>query len=177
MSYRLFNILYPSEPVPIPKEKLHRLSIAPMMEVTNIHFRVFIRLLTRCSTLWTEMYHSNALIHGKALRAKQMYLFGNQYPVVCQLGGSEVETVRNASKMVALLGYDEVNLNCGCPSPRVQKGSFGACLMKERELVRDIIEQGLMEGFKEGLMKREELCLAQTNWCQELDHLKECVLT
>jgi hypothetical protein len=77
--------------------------------------------------------------------------------------------------MVALMGYDEINLNCGCPSPRVQKGSFGACLMKERELVKDIIEHGLMEGFREGLQKREQLNLRMSNWCQEVDHLKECV--
>lgn len=79
--------------------------------------------------------------------------------MVCQIGGSELNSIKIASKLVGLYGYDELNINCGCPSPRVQAGSFGACLMKERELVRELISEGLMQGFKEGVQKRRELGL------------------
>lgn len=70
MSYRLFNILYPANPTLIPREKLHRFSVAPMMEVTDTHFRVFMRLLTRCATLWTEMYHSSSINLSATLKAQ-----------------------------------------------------------------------------------------------------------
>lgn len=70
MSYRLFSVLYPDNPATIPREKLHRFSVAPMMEVTDIHFRVFMRLLTRCATLWTEMYHSSAINMSATLKAQ-----------------------------------------------------------------------------------------------------------
>ena len=115
------------------------LSLAPMMEITDRHFRYFLRLLTRRTTLYTEMYVANTLLH--APQAVGMLRFSPQErPIACQIGGSDPEALARAAALVEAAGYDEVNLNCGCPSPRVAgKGSFGARLMFTPELVRDCV--------------------------------------
>lgn len=116
---------------------LEKLSIAPMMDVTDRHFRYFMRLITRQTTLYTEMVHTNQIIHGGALRFLEFNL--EESPVVLQLGGSEPESLARCSKIGEEFGYQAVNLNVGCPSERVQKGSFGACLMKQKNLVTECI--------------------------------------
>ena len=112
-----------------------RLSVAPMMDWTDRHCRFFHRQLNAEALLYTEMVTSGAVIHGD-----RDYLLGfdpAEHPVALQLGGSEPSELYRAAQIAAEYGYDEINLNVGCPSERVQKGSFGACLMKEPELVRE----------------------------------------
>ncbi|WP_086466339.1 tRNA dihydrouridine(20/20a) synthase DusA [Oceanibaculum nanhaiense] len=111
----------------------HRLSVAPMMDWTDRHDRFFLRLISRQALLYTEMVTTGAVLHGD--RQRLLRFDGAEHPVACQLGGSEADDLARAAEIVAGFGYDEVNLNCGCPSDRVQKGRFGACLMAEPETV------------------------------------------
>ena len=115
------------------------LSIAPMMEYTDRHFRFLMRLLTRHTRLYTEMVVDSTLIHSP--QAKGYLRFSpEEHPVACQLGGSAPVSLAAAARLVEEMGYDEVNLNCGCPSPKVAgKGCFGAALMLTPEVVRDCI--------------------------------------
>tara|TARA_R110000868_G_scaffold84822_6_gene238968 strand:- start:42026 stop:42994 length:969 start_codon:yes stop_codon:yes gene_type:complete len=113
------------------------ISIAPMMDWTDRFDRYFLRLITRHALLYTEMVHANALIHGDAERFLQFDV--SEHPVAIQLGGSDPQALATAAKLAADYGYDEVNLNVGCPSDRVQAGKFGACLMAEPELVADCV--------------------------------------
>ncbi len=115
-----------------------RLSVAPMMDWTDRHCRYFHRQLNKQTLLYTEMVTSGAVIHGD--RDHLLAFDPAEHPVALQLGGSEPEDLARAGKIGATYGYDEINLNVGCPSERVQKGSFGACLMKEPELVRDCLQ-------------------------------------
>ena len=122
---------------PIAPEQL-RLSVAPMMDWTDSHCRVFHRLLAPHARLYTEMVHANAVIHGSRTeegRARLLALDPVEHPVALQLGGSEPELLAQAAGIGAGIGFDEINLNCGCPSDRVQAGRFGACLMREPALV------------------------------------------
>ncbi|WP_460758676.1 tRNA dihydrouridine(20/20a) synthase DusA [Lysobacter fragariae] len=116
----------------IPTPQL-RLSVAPMMDWTDSHCRSFHRVLSRNARLYTEMVHANAVIHGD--RDKLLALDPREHPVALQLGGSEPELLAQAARIGAEHGFDEINLNCGCPSDRVQAGRFGACLMREPALV------------------------------------------
>jgi tRNA-dihydrouridine synthase A len=116
----------------------HRLCVAPMMDWTDRHCRYFLRQVSSRAFLYTEMITTGALIHGDA---KRHLAFGKEeHPVGAQLGGSEAQDLAHCAKLVEQYGYDEVNLNCGCPSERVQRGAFGACLMAEPELVADCVE-------------------------------------
>jgi len=110
-----------------------RLSIAPMMDWTDRHCRYFHRLLTHHAQLYTEMVTTGALLHGDVPR--HLDYQDCEHPVVLQLGGSEPSDLAACARLGAQWGYDEINLNCGCPSQRVQRGSFGACLMGEPGLV------------------------------------------
>src|SRR5690606_27987233 len=110
-----------------------RLSVAPMMDWTDTHCRVFHRILAPHARLYTEMVHANAVIHGD--RARLLALDPVEHPVALQLGGSDPELLARAARIGAEAGFDEINLNCGCPSERVQAGRFGACLMREPSLV------------------------------------------
>ena len=114
-----------------------RLSIAPMMDHTDKHFRYFMRLLSRHAVLYTEMITTGALIHGDRLR----FLDFNEaeHPLAIQLGGSNPDDLAECAKMAENEGFDEVNLNIGCPSDRVQNGQFGACLMSNKILVSDCV--------------------------------------
>jgi tRNA-dihydrouridine synthase A len=123
-------------PRAIPAEQL-RLSVAPMMDWTDTHCRVFHRLLAPHARLYTEMVHANAVIHGD--RARLLALDPVEHPVALQLGGSEPELLAQAARIGVEAGFDEINLNCGCPSDRVQAGRFGACLMREPRLVADSV--------------------------------------
>jgi len=110
-----------------------------MMQCTDKHDRFLFRLITRKAFLYTEMVTTGAIIHGGCLDDLN---FNNkiEHPIAVQLGGSDPSELAECSKLCSSLGYDEINLNIGCPSERVQKGSFGACLMQEPELVKDCIE-------------------------------------
>ena len=110
-----------------------------MMQCTDIHDRYLFRLITKKAFLYTEMVTTGAIIHGGCL---DQLNFNKEieHPVAVQLGGSDPSELAECSKICSSLGYDEINLNIGCPSERVQKGSFGACLMQEPELVKDCIE-------------------------------------
>ena len=115
----------------------HRFSIAPMMDRTDRHCRYFHRLLTGKSLLYTEMLHSNAIIKGNT--NKLLSFSHEEHPLAIQLGGSDPESLAEASVISEEFGYKEINLNVGCPSSKVQKGRFGAILMKEPELVAKCI--------------------------------------
>ena len=114
-----------------------KLSVAPMMDWTDSHCRAFHRVLAPHARLYSEMVHANAVIHGD--RAKLLAMDASEHPVALQLGGSEPALLAQAARIGAEAGFDEVNLNCGCPSDRVQAGRFGACLMREPALVADSV--------------------------------------
>jgi tRNA-dihydrouridine synthase A len=111
----------------------HTFSIAPMMDWTDRHCRAFHRALTRRALLYTEMVTADAVIHGK--RERLIGFDAIEHPVALQLGGSDPGKIAAAAKIGAAFGYDEINLNIGCPSDRVQSGRFGACLMQEPMVV------------------------------------------
>jgi len=112
-----------------------RICIAPMLDWTDSHCRYFHRLLSQRVRLYTEMVTCNALLHGDAARYLRFSV--QEHPLALQLGGSEPRLLAQCAKLAADFGYDEVNLNCGCPSERVQRGSFGACLMENPKQVAD----------------------------------------
>jgi len=112
-----------------------RLSVAPMMDWTDRHCRYFHRLLSQHALLYTEMVTTGALLHGDVQRHLRMNV--EEHPVALQLGGSEPVDLAHCARLGEAWGYNEINLNCGCPSERVQRGAFGACLMAEPQLVAD----------------------------------------
>lgn len=114
------------------------LSVAPMMDWTDRHCRYFHRQITRHTWLYTEMVTTGALLHGDV--ARHLDFNQEEHPVALQLGGSEPNDLAQSAKLGQQWGYDEINLNCGCPSERVQKGAFGACLMAEPALVADCVK-------------------------------------
>ena len=114
-----------------------RLAVAPMMEWTDRHCRSFHRLLTKEALLYTEMVTSGALLHGD--QARHLDYGTIEHPVVLQLGGSEPSDLARCAELAQQWNYDEIDLNCGCPSERVQKGAFGACLMAEPALVAECV--------------------------------------
>jgi tRNA-dihydrouridine synthase A len=113
----------------------HRLAVAPMMDWTDRHCRFLHRQLTRHALLYTEMVVADAVIHGD--RQRLLGFDAAEHPVALQLGGSDPDKLATAARIGAEFGYDEINLNCGCPSDRVQSGTFGACLMRTPGLVAD----------------------------------------
>jgi tRNA-dihydrouridine synthase A len=113
----------------------HRLCVAPMMDWTDRHCRYFLRLISRRTRLYTEMITSGALMHGDV--PHHLDFDPSEHPLALQLGGSDPALLAVCAKLGARWGYDEINLNCGCPSERVQTGSFGACLMAEPAIVAD----------------------------------------
>ncbi len=134
MTERSNHLGVPAEPSAVQRyDASVRLSVAPMMDWTDSHCRVFHRLLAPHARLYSEMVHANAVIHGD--RERLLALDPVEHPVALQLGGSEPDLLAQASRIGAETGFDEVNLNCGCPSDRVQAGRFGACLMREPTLV------------------------------------------
>ena len=114
-----------------------RLSVAPMLDWTDRHCRYFHRLLSRRARLYSEMVTTGALLHGD--RGRHLDFDPCEHPLALQLGGSEPADLAACARLARDWGYDEVNLNCGCPSERVQRGAFGACLMAEPGLVRDCV--------------------------------------
>lgn len=115
-----------------------RLSVAPMIDWTDKHCRYLYRLLTQKTRLYTEMVTTGGLLHGGERRHLRMDAC--EHPVALQLGGSEPADLARCAAIGQRWGYDEINLNCGCPSERVQRGAFGACLMAEPRLVADCVK-------------------------------------
>ena len=115
-----------------------RLSVAPMMDWTDRHCRLFHRQITRHTWLYTEMVTTGALLFGNVPR--HLDYSDEEHPLALQLGGSDPADLAASAKLGEQWGYDEINLNCGCPSERVQKGAFGACLMAEPTLVADCVK-------------------------------------
>jgi tRNA-dihydrouridine synthase A len=113
----------------------HRFSIAPMMDCTDRHFRYLARLLSRHTLLYTEMVTTGALLHGGV--ARHLDYDPSEHPVALQVGGSDPRELAQAARLAEEWGYDEININVGCPSDRVQSGRFGACLMAEPHLVAE----------------------------------------
>jgi tRNA-dihydrouridine synthase A len=115
----------------------HRFCVAPMMEWTDRHCRYFLRLISRRAFLYTEMVTAEAVLYGD--RERVLGFSPQEHPVGLQLGGSDANKLAKAAKIGADYGYDEINLNVGCPSDRVQSGRFGACLMAEPDLVAECV--------------------------------------
>lgn len=114
-----------------------RICVAPMMDYTDRHFRFLMRLLSPRALLYTEMINAHAIVRGDA--ARLLSFDASEHPVALQLGGNEPEMLAEAARVGAEYGYDEINLNCGCPSDRVQSGRFGACLMDEPDRVAESV--------------------------------------
>jgi tRNA-dihydrouridine synthase A len=139
MPYDLLPDTAFSRPLPaVPSPAGWRLCVAPMIDVTDRHCRYFHRLLAPGARLYTEMITTGALLHGDV--ARHMDFDPAEHPVALQLGGSEPDALAHAARLGEQWGYDEINLNCGCPSERVQRGAFGACLMAEPALVADCVK-------------------------------------
>ena len=119
------------------KESSHKFCIAPMMQYTDMHDRYLLRLISKKVFLYTEMIATGSLIYGKCF--DQLEFNKEEHPVGVQLGGSNIDDLIECSKKCEQYGYDEINLNVGCPSDRVQKGKFGACLMLEPKLVAECL--------------------------------------
>ncbi len=124
----------PSDPV-----ATRRFCVAPMLDWTDRHERYFLRLISQHAWLYTEMVTTGALIHGDADR--HLRFDAAEHPVALQLGGSDPQAMAQCAALAADYGYDEVNINVGCPSDRVQSGRFGACLMAEPELVASCVRE------------------------------------
>jgi tRNA-dihydrouridine synthase A len=120
-----------------PRGRVRPLSVAPMMERTDRHFRFLMRRISRHTLLYTEMVTTHAILFGK--RDVLLAYHPEEHPLALQLGGDDPAQLAECAKIAEDLGYDEVNLNCGCPSDRVQSGSFGACLMARPERVADAV--------------------------------------
>lgn len=118
-------------------KKVVKISVAPMMDWTDRHCRYFHRLISPHALLYTEMVTTGAIIHGD--RDRFLRFHNNEHPIALQLGGSDPRDLAKCSKIGEDYGYDEINLNCGCPSDRVQRGMIGACLMKEPNMVGDAV--------------------------------------
>ena len=116
----------------------HRLCVAPMMDWTDRHCRYFLRLISPHARLYTEMITTGALLHGDV--ARHLDFDPAEHPLALQLGGSDADALAKCARLGETWGYDEINLNVGCPSERVQTGSFGACLMAEPALVADCVK-------------------------------------
>ncbi len=125
----------PTAPMPVPDR---RLSIAPMMDWTDRHCRYFLRLIARRALLYTEMIPTGAILHGP--RPRVLRFDPAEHPVALQLGGADPDELARAAGFGQAAGYDEINLNVGCPSDRVQSARFGACLMAEPELVAACVQ-------------------------------------
>ncbi|CAD51870.1 hypothetical protein PFUGPA_02954 [Plasmodium falciparum Palo Alto/Uganda] len=116
------------------------IQVAPMINVTNRHFRAMVRIITKRAQLWTEMIVDNTLLYNLNNLEEHLGFDNNEHPIVCQLGGCDMNSMSEAAILVEQAGYDEININVGCPSTKVaNKGAFGASLMKNPEQVRNIV--------------------------------------
>lgn len=134
------NLLLTANPVPTSQSLssfAYPLSVAPMMDRTDRHFRYFLRWITRRTLLYTEMVTTQAILHGDLDRL--LGFAPEKHPIALQLGGDNPQDLAQCCKIAEDFGYDEINLNVGCPSSRVQDGNFGACLMLQPERVADCV--------------------------------------
>ena len=143
------------------RDGMHRLCVAPMMDWTDRHCRYFLRQVSSRARLYTEMITTGALIHGDV--ARHLAFDEAEHPVALQLGGSEPDELARCAALGERYGYDEINLNIGCPSERVQRGAFGACLMAEPKLVatcvaaiRDIVKIPVTVKHRTGIDRIED---------------------
>ena len=128
-----------NQPLFAPKADSHRFCVAPMMDYTDRHCRYLMRLLTRRTRLYTEMVTAAAIVRGTDPQ-RFLAFHESEQPLALQLGGSDPAQLARAARMAEDWGYDEINLNVGCPSDRVTSGRFGACLMAEPDLVGDCVK-------------------------------------
>lgn len=134
----MLSVIMPSHSSITPDRSCdHLLSVAPMMDRTDRHFRYLMRQITTRTLLHTEMVTTGAILHGD--RPKLLDFDPAEHPISLQLGGDNPADLATCAKVGEDWGYDEINLNVGCPSPRVQKGNFGACLMTQPELVAECV--------------------------------------
>ena len=126
-------------PIPTDREPSWRFSIAPMLDCTDRHFRQLMRQISHHALLYSEMVVAQALHHCQR-RERLLDFDQEEHPIALQVGGDQPELLAEATRMAADWGYDEINLNVGCPSPRVQAGNFGACLMAEPDRVARCVE-------------------------------------
>ncbi len=150
----------------------HRFCVAPMLDWTDRHCRYFHRLLSKNAILYTEMVTTGALIHGNSQRFLQFN--PEEHPVALQLGGSNPRDLAICSNMAENEGYNEVNLNVGCPSDRVQSGRFGACLMTEPELVGDCIAT-MQAAVKIPITVKSRIGIDERDSYDELTHFIDTV--
>ncbi|MGE8722556.1 tRNA dihydrouridine(20/20a) synthase DusA [Leptospira terpstrae] len=122
----------------LPQVPISRISVAPMMDWTDRHYRFFMRLISKHALLYTEMVTTGAILRGKD-NHRYLDFSKEEHPVALQLGGDSPSALGECAKIGEDYGYDEINLNVGCPSDRVQSGSFGACLMKEPDFVAEMV--------------------------------------
>ena len=115
----------------------HRISVAPMLDITNKYFRYLFRLITKETMLWTEMINENTIINSKKGWEEELSFDSVELPLVCQLGGNDPNLLEKCANYCKEIGYSELNINCGCPSGKVINHNFGVCLMKKPELVAD----------------------------------------
>ncbi len=127
-----------NNPVMVRNPPPRRFSVAPMMEYTDRYCRYFLRLISKHTWLYTEMVNTGALLHGDP--AYHLACDSSEHPIALQLGGSDPKALAESARIASGYNYDEINLNCGCPSDRVQKGRFGACLMAEPLLVAQCVK-------------------------------------
>src|SRR5213082_3315198 len=139
----------------------HRICVARMMDWSDRHYRYFMRQISAQARLYTEMITTGALVHGDVER--HLAFSAEEQPVALQLGGSEPADLAHGARLGERYGYDEINLNIGCPSERVQRGAFGACLMAEPELVarcvqaiRDVVPLTVTFAHRLGLTQLED---------------------
>lgn len=116
-------------------KSFHKISIAPMLDVTNHHYRAMMRLITKETLLYTEMIHHDTILHSKKGALKELEFDLSQKPLVIQMGGNNPDLLEKIAPLCKDVGFDEINLNCGCPSSKVMNAHFGACLMRNSEVV------------------------------------------
>ena len=158
----------------MPQAPLHPIAIAPMMDWTDRHDRYFLRLITQHSLLYTEMVTTGALIHGD--RARFLNFHPLEHPISLQLGGSEPQDLARCAQMGEEWGYDEINLNVGCPSDRVQAGRFGACLMVEPQLVAECVSD-MQAAVKCPITVKTRIGIDEHDSYAELQHFIQTLMT
>ena len=146
---------------------LSRFSVAPMMDRTDRHERYFLRTITAETLLYTEMIHANAVVYGDTSALLRYHQ--KEHPLAIQLGGSDPDLLSEASKLAEEFGFREINLNIGCPSDRVQKGRFGAILMKEPELVAKCVE-AMIKSTNVPITVKCRIGVDDMNECSGLDN-------
>ena len=146
--------------------------LAPMMGKTDSQFRYLVRKISKEIVLFTEMIHSNAILFGNKKIFEEFT--NNKNPIVLQLGGNDPESLGKVSNKMNLFNYDEINLNIGCPSPKVKSGGFGASLMKEPNLAKECV-QAMVENFNKEVSVKIRLGIDDNDIEETLDKFVEVI--